>query len=464
MRISLLDNQINKPTEWKDAASADYKDDYKEILDQFNEVSLQELQSNELDETRFLVFPSENAKSDLDQKDRFIYKLDWKKRKAPAFQTGNVMGFMSLADDLQMQITSRFDKADKNFFLHYMLQKVCNVALTPKTDSLDESILDFLYYLFPGYLKEACSQGIYRAYVKQEYNDANIRGPIDVAQHIRYNTPFNGKIAYHTREYTTNNKVTQLIRHTIEYIRSLNEGGIILESDGDVRDDVSDIIAATPTYSKNSRLQVIAQNLSPVTHPYYTAYEPLRKLCLAILRHDKLSYGTNANEPIRGILFDGAALWEEYLAKVFEEQNLDYLTHPNNRKRTNGIQIFENGRHYYPDFYSRNSSKDTNDGIIIDAKYKYACTREDYFQMIAYMHALKISKSVLISPNSCEHPDSAFVEYKDSKKIVDNGGEIFRFKVPICPNVNTFADFCTLMKSVEKELANRITETIRTTL
>ena len=46
MRISLLDNQINKPTEWKDAASADYKDDYKEILDQFNEVSLQELQSN----------------------------------------------------------------------------------------------------------------------------------------------------------------------------------------------------------------------------------------------------------------------------------------------------------------------------------------------------------------------------------------------------------------------------------
>lgn len=304
MQIFLKDNQYT-PQPVKIVPKDSWNENYRQLLNEISGKSLQELRKKD----NFLVFPSKDAESDLDKNDNFIYRLSGKENEPPSFQTTNVMGFLGFGKNLQMQITSRFDQHDdseqscKNFFLHYMLQKVCNVAFAPQTSSAEDDFFEFLYYLFPSYLRKACAQGIYRAYVTREYNDANVRGPIDVSRHIRYNIPFNGKIAYHTREYTTDNKITQLIRHTIEYIRSLSVGSTILDADIDTRNDVAAIVAATTTYSRNARMLVIAKNLHPVTHPYYTEYEELRKICIAILQHKKLSYG-DSDKPVAGILFD----------------------------------------------------------------------------------------------------------------------------------------------------------------
>ena len=65
---------------------------------------------------------------------------------------------------------------------------------------------------------------MYKQYITRKNNDANVRGVIDVNRHIRYNKPFNGKIAYSTREYSYDNDVTQLIRHTIEFISTYDGG------------------------------------------------------------------------------------------------------------------------------------------------------------------------------------------------------------------------------------------------
>ena len=463
--ISLNDNRL---TEWnaawtteKDGEMPSFEDSLKNRLENINEKSIMDLASHAENNDKFVVFPSKSAKSELNKKDNFIFKLTNRTKGNPSFQTGNIMGFIGLGDDVQMQITSRFDEiknedgVGKNFFLHYMLQKVCNVAFVPKTGSAEEQIFDFLYYLFPGYLKAACKQGIYRAYVTREYNDSNVRGPIDVARHIRCNMPFNGKIAYHTREYTTDNKITQLVRHTIEYIRTLKYGGAVLGTNDDVRDDVNDIVAATPTYSKNLRMQVISQNLHPVTHPYYTAYEPLRKLCLAILLHKKLSYGKSDNQPITGILFDGASLWEEYLAKVFEKHKLG-LIHSNNRENQKGIKIFKGGHDYYPDFYREKTSENAEDALVFDAKYKQLCTidgeisdessddssvkkngvsfhykREDLFQMLSYMHCLKAQKAVLISPYKDKERKGVIQTPDSPKEALGYGGKISIIAVPI---------------------------------
>lgn len=429
MQISLADNQY-KAKSWGEVSNDGSWDIiFQESLKEIDGKSLQDLRKNK----NFLFFPSDEAKADLDNRNNFVYKLSGKKDEPPSFQTGNVMGFLGIGDDLQMQIISRFDQPDskdgaqchKNFFLHYMLQRVCNVAFAPQTSSAEDDFFEFLYYLFPSYLRKACAQGIFRAYVTREYNDANVRGPIDVSRHIRYNIPFNGKIAYHTREYTTDNKVTQLIRHTIEYIRSLSVGSSILDADIDTRHDVNAIVAATTTYSRNARMQVIAKNLHPVTHPYYTEYEELRKICIAILQHKKLSYG-DSDKPIAGILFDGASLWEEYLAKVFEDNGVN-LIHSNNRTRDDGIPLLKGGRkNHYPDFYRKKS--DDKESFVLDAKYKKLCIGKedddidekeceavdkgdsidgkpkiyvrgsDVMQMLAYMHALKAKKAVLISP------------------------------------------------------------------
>lgn len=482
MLISLTDNQY-KAEKINAELMGSWKDKFKEPLKVISGKSLNELCSEKWkkDHGEFLVFSFNSAKSDLDRKDNFVYVFSENTNGLPLFQTGNVMGFLGLGDNLKMQITSRFDKSDKNYFLHYMLQKVCNVAFAPNSSSAEEEFFDFLYYLFPGYLKKACAQGIFRAYVTREYNDANVRGPIDVARHIRHNVPFNGKIAYHTREYTTDNKITQLVRHTIEYIRSLNYGNSILTSDNDVRDDVNDIIASTPSYSKNSRMQVIARNLHPVTHPYYTAYEPLRKICLAILLHKKISYG-ESDKPITGILFDGASLWEEYLAKVFEEHELG-LTHSNNRENKKGIKIFKGGRDYYPDFYKKESINNAHDAFVLDAKYKRLCTvkneasdessddsrdekngvyfhykREDLFQMLAYMHCLQAKKAVLVSPYRCDDAKREVLTPDKPKIALGYGGDIsiIAVPIPVYDNKNDSKKNWEKFKKDMQEIENRL--------
>ena len=511
MFISLKDNQYNNTVPWNSAwkgyndngeliavSSPKYSEgsDYKKILTHFNGKSLTELAKKEhaKQNGKFLIFPFDAAKSDLDDDKKVLFELLDAESENPKFKTGNVMGFFSLrgekkdngeVPEIRMQITSRFDDAqDKdNFFLHYMLQKVCNIAIAPRTSSGKETFYDFLPYLFPNYLREACKQGIYRAYVRREYNDANVRGPIDVARHIRYNIPFNGKVAYHTREYTADNKITQLVRHTIEYIRSMEIS--ILEEDA--RDDVGKIIQATPTYSKSNRFKVIAQNLHPITHPYYTAYEPLRILCLGILQHKKLSYGNDSENNIAGILFDGASLWEEYLAKLFAEHKLD-LIHSNNRTGENGIQLLVGGRkNHYPDFYrKKNGNKES---IILDAKYKRLCEDpsskendednefdgnsqsengpvkhkfigKDVMQMLAYMYALDSKNAVLLSPFAVRKDlDDKLVETITEpywKDTFGKKGKISIIAFPIKANAMNYEELCKNMKTAETAFINRI--------
>ena len=484
MLISLKDNQYNNTVPWEKAwkeyvdgevvgaKSPEYSDEYKKILAPFRGKTLTELAKKEHAKQygKFLIFPSDAAKSDLEDDKKVLFELLDAETDNPKFRTGNVMGFFSLrgkkkengeVPEIRMQITSRFDDAEgkNNFFLHYMLQKVCNIAIAPRTNSGDESLYDFLPYLFPNYLKEACKQGIYRAYVTREYNDANVRGPIDVARHIRYNIPFNGKVAYHTREYTADNKITQLIRHTIEYISAM---GISI-FDGDARDDKNKIIQATPSYSRNDRSKVIAQNLYPVTHPYYTAYEPLRVLCLGILQHKKLSYSENSENNNAGVLFDGASLWEEYLNVLLKDNCEGKLVHPNNRTGANKQHLFakeesDENRTIYPDFLWGLTNNKYKADAVLDAKYKplddKGLCRDDANQMLAYMFRFDSKNGYLLYPQ----------KYNDTNKNYSKNYALFRdtsikiqsIGLMISEACDKYSNFCKKMKIAETAYINRI--------
>ena len=427
-------------------------------------VAGKDLKSLASEKFRFIIYPTFSKELDLKDNDA-IFNVDYSDETTPRISTGNIMGFISLKNDIRVNITSRFDLNDKNYFLHYMLQKICNVAYTPRTDAVEDSFFDFLYYLFPGYLNNALKQGVYRAYVTREYNDANVRGPIDIARHIRYNIPFNGKVAYHTREYTTDNNITQLIRHTIEYIRLLSCGKSILSGDvySETFDNVKTIEQATSSYSRNTRQQIISKNLRPITHPYYTAYEPLRKLCIAILMHKKLSYGENSEHQINGILFDGASLWEEYLNIVLEEQFKEKLRHPNNRTGKGAQYLFKNDGHQnrrwvFPDFMiGCNTAKGQVDSAtaIIDAKYKQlngGLSRDDAFQMLAYLFRFKSKQGFLIHPvkfNETHRASSLTLYNDDSIKLT-----IMPFTVPEIKG--SFEKFRAAMREEENNLKRNL--------
>lgn len=398
-----------------------------------------------------LIFPHSLKECDDEAGKQCIFSLQdkWKDEKciSMSVSTGNLMGFIGIGD-VKLSIQSRFAQQTKDdYFLHYMLQKVLSINLfNLKHNTSDEQVFDFLLYLFPKYLNEALSQGLFKAYKYQEYNDANVKGVIDINQHIRRNMPFNGQVAYRTREFSYDNPVTQLVRHTIEYIRHHNVGRMILLNDAETQASVSRIIYATPTYNVQSRQTVIKKNIRPVQHPYFTHYRVLQKLCLKILHHEGLKYGTKKDE-VYGIMFDGAWLWEEYLATLLVPKG---FKHPQNLK-SKGTVYLGKGKKLprYPDFYDIEEN-----GIILDAKYKrYIDTRNDINQMVTYLYLLKGCLGGFIQPT--DEPKIT-EEYPLLGYGVDNKAQIGMFNLLIPQKTNSQKEFNFQIKNSEMELYHLI--------
>lgn len=362
--------------------------------------------------------------------------------------TGNIMGFIGYRDT-QVSIRSRFTQNDSHdYFLHYMLKRVFAINLFDlKFGTDNESVFDFLIYLFPEFLKQSMRQGIYKEYQTRNYNDANVKGRIDVARHIRQNIPFTGKVAYTTREYETDNHVAQLIRHTIDYIAGHPFSGDILYNDEETRDAVSRICQATQTYNRNNLRHVINLNLRPVHHPYFDDYINLQRLCLQILRHEEIKYGYDGSNQIYGILYDGAWLWEEYLNTVLK--NIGFK-HPKNKTGEGGKRIFADKNGYetvMADFHKPD--------VVLDAKYKnYAdwnnITREDRFQLLAYMHVYNAKKSGFIVPVRKDADNNS------TRNLNGRGGTMSIFGMNVAATCNSFKEFCYYMEQEEKLLKEKI--------
>ncbi len=348
-----------------------YKSDIENIK-QFANKKIKYLKENNL-----FILSKNSFKDDIENSD--IIELDEVNNK---IYSNNIMGFIGY-NDTQIKITSRFATDKNDYFLHYMLQKVLclNIFDLQHSTNKDDSF-DFLIYMFLDLFQKAIRQGIFKSYQKREYNDANVRGVIDINRHIKNNIPFNGKIAYNTREYSYDNNITQLIRHTIEYINTKSKG--ILNINEDIKSGVFQIIEATKRYDKNKRQSIINKNLKKLNHPYFYEYEPLRKICIQILRHEELKYGREEDK-IYGILFDGAYLWEEYIYTILKD--LDFL-HPRNKEKTDGINLLNKKWTVYPDFYNYNKQ------IVLDTKYKMLnkdndkIDGSDKHQIISYVYTL----------------------------------------------------------------------------
>ena len=256
----------------------------------------------------------------------------------------------------------------------------------------DNRIFNFLLFLFPYYLKSAMRKGIFKKYVRNRYNDSNVKGIIDIAKHIEKNIPFIGKIAYTQREFSSDNYLTELIRHTIEYIKRKPYGNKILSQ---VQDEVRLVIDITSSYELYDRQRVIEKNKKfLVHHAYYHEYLALQKLCLQILQHQKHKIGSGVSE-IYGILFDGAWLWEEYINSLICPK----FHHPMNKGRKESQKLFDgNIGLIYPDFIS----KDQENRVIADAKYKPIDNigNRDYLQVLAYMFRFDAKTGYYLYPEA----------------------------------------------------------------
>lgn len=369
-----------------------------------------------------------------------------------AYCSGNVMGFLGYGDE-RLIIESRFCGESKDYFFQYLLDKVLDFPNIVDLDSdatQEDRLFNLFLFLFPYYFKSAMRKGLFKKYIRHSYNDVNIKGTIDVARHIDANTPFVGKIAYSQREFSYDNSLMELVRHTIEFIKRKPYGNKLLIK---VKDEVKLVIDATPGYKPYARQKIIEQNKNnAVRHAFYREYLALQRLCLLILRYQKHQIGLGGKR-IYGILFDGAWLWEEYINLLIGGA----FYHPMN-KGGKGAQRLFNGNVgvIYPDFISHNSEK----RMIADAKYKPINNigSRDYLQVLAYMFRFDAKVGYYLYPEAENYKDLILrlnqgstyeknVMPRDDVSVIKHG-----LKIPI--DVQNYADFIARMKECERDFTS----------
>lgn len=366
-------------------------------------------------------------------------RICWYNSATNRLCTGNIMGFVGV-NDTQLTIRSRFARHGEDYFLHYMLMQVfCPNVFKFHHETNFESVFDFLIYMFPHFFNKAMQQGLFKMYRRFEHNDIKVKGQIDIPRHINSNMPLQGRIAYNTREYSFDNNLTQIIRHTIEFIKRTPYGSAILRERA-TQSNIQKIIDVTPSYLKSNLTKILFENRKKLNHPYYTNYIPLQKLCWHILQRKKLKYGSNQDK-IYGILFDGAWLWEEFLNSIFKGWG---LIHAENKSYKNPIYLFENNLYSrYPDFYCYNET-------VIDAKYKRQATKEiardDIHQIITYLHILNAHSAYIAFPKDNGKTSIEFIGNLKGMK-----GKIGKIALHIPQTASSFSHFCELMnKEINK--------------
>ena len=403
----------------------------------------------QLEQEGVFVFPESVDYADDISKDQMILQsVD------DNFCSGNVMGFIGYGNDERLIINSRFSGDNEDYFVQYLLQRVLDLPniVDLKSDAdQDNRIFNFLLFLFPYYLKLAMRKGIFKKYVRNRYNDSNVKGIIDIAKHIEKNIPFIGKIAYSQREFSSDNYLTELIRHTIEYIKRKPYGNKILSQ---VQDEVRLVIDITTSYELYDRQRVIEKNKKfLVHHAYYHEYLALQKLCLQILQHQKHKIGSGVSE-IYGILFDGAWLWEEYINSLICPK----FHHPMNKGRKESQKLFDgNIGLIYPDFIS----KDQENRVIADAKYKPIDNigNRDYLQVLAYMFRFDAKTGYYLYPEANNNSELILKLNRGStydKVSPREDIRVIKLGLKIPEKADNYEDFVKKMNISEEEFVSKM--------
>lgn len=281
--------------------------------------------------------------------------------------------------NITLQIQSRFDVDEnkdiaKPYFLSTMLSAsdpTLNDDFVPSNN--EDYLFDFLLlFTFKARLREAYLKGYYRTYHRFENNDDHIKGSIDIARHIKLNMGLNnGKIAYSYRENSVDNYLNHLIVAAYSYLKKKYFG--LVNSAFDNVKELKSIIEHLKDeihYPKYDLKTIIMKNLNAISHPFYTEYESLRKVCLRILRNEGASiFDGKSSEDIEGILFYIPDLWEKYLESFLGSQ--DYYLYP--QRKINLIDYgsdWEFRQNTFPDYVFTVDRKGTQPFMILDAKFK----------------------------------------------------------------------------------------------
>ena len=202
-------------------------------------------------------------------------------------RTSNLVGFLE-CNGLTISIGSRFDPEDgSSFFLPYLIARTLHIPPL-ELDWEQVSAYDLLPLLFPAALTRALGSGLFKQYQRVSTNGPCFKGSLAVAAHLKHNLvsglvsglASRRKVTSVSSQLSADNAVTQLVRHTIELIRSKPALAPLLAVNASVVAAVRQIELATPSFRASALVSVVKANREPCSCP---AYRPLQQLCLKLL-------------------------------------------------------------------------------------------------------------------------------------------------------------------------------------
>ena len=392
--------------------------------------------------------------------------------------TGNAMGVLRFREpddgaSIQVEVLSRFDKRDGNFFLNYLLSKALDIApssesVTAQSSALLDLLLDFL---FVRKLGEAARGGLLRQYQTFRNNDWSFKGRLDLSRHIRENVPLMYGIAYEKREIDLDVPVNRMLLLAAQAVRSRRPE--LFERNEEAQDAFQTLQVSIPAPGDIRTVLSYRDCREPVTHPFYReTWEPLRLISRMILEGEEWQLFQDADEPeVSGVVFDGAWLWEEYLASVLSKKGFRHC----GKGIGGGLPVFNPGRsRFYPDFYKHDD--DISKRIVLDAKYKRSNPnggRNDVHQILCYLLLTGARSGGLVFPpvdKSCEGPEA--LQAEENGIVTDEGGWSPKKEIDTPygnPNSinwscftwagvrgNNWQEFCDYMETQEKALRDVI--------
>ena len=325
--------------------------------------------------------------SHLDSNDRTIasYFEFQENKEGFSLATGNLMGSIRFRDretSIQVEVLSRFDHGENNFFLNYLLSRAFDVALGEDPVSAKQpSVLDLLLdVLFVRRFGEASRNGLLRQYRTYRNNDWAFKGRLDLPRHIRENVPLPRGVAYVKREIDLDVPVNRLLLLAALVVRKRRPD--LFERNEDARDALRELRTAIPDPGDVRSVLSHRDCREPVRHPFYReVWEPLRQIARMILEEERwVLFQDDEEETVSGVVFDGAWLWEEYIASVLVPRGFRHCVRGGSADER-GLRVFENGgRRFNPDFLGSD--------CVLDAKYKRSNPnggRNDVHQVLCYL-------------------------------------------------------------------------------
>lgn len=382
-------------------------------------------------------------------------------REGGQLRTGQYVGIFQYGSR-QVQIGSRFDKANQPFFLWRLIELFLGNSLLSPADvgsSYSDNTFDTLLVAkLAVQLKRAWRKGGLRAYRTLAHSDSRMRGQLDISRHIRENMGLNnGCVAYRTREYSLNNAWNALFLQAAAAVRKRQP--VLLRALEQRMPEFRAALRALehdiPDRSRPRQSWVLEHTRHRITNPVFRDYEPARRTARAILQRMGMASlnGESSAPAVTGVFLDIDRLWEEFLYQELFGAPQD-IRHPDSRSmKEAGYPVWDGRLRVKPDFRSE------TEGVVLDAKNRpdwgrtlyeqlpWEHVNDDVYQVFFYMSTLHCPTGGVIFPVS---EGEQHIVIPDPVPAGPSG-LFWRVPVPI-PKKEDYRSFCDELKKVTDTL------------